>query len=204
MWKRQNTDVRAEIVLDEHLSFFMFRTCKSRCGTWDGWPEVRLSCIIISVFISGCWSRFRKLEAVIASKEASAQCWVKAPPWWWRDPFFRSTVCHLSHNIRVWWRWECWHADQERLINDSARQMLPELAPQSSDTLVTAWNHINIITLTQKWISTELCLVPEWTRPTNTRPKVEIFMSSGLVVSNLLPAGTGSSGLLLECVPLEH
>lgn len=152
--KRQNTDVRAETVLDENLSF-----------------KVRLCCIIVSVFISGCWSCLRKLEAVIASKEASAWCWVKDPRWWWRDPFFRSTVRHLSHNIRVWWRWECWHADQERFINDLVRQMLPELAPQSIDTLATAWNHIDIITLTQKWISTELCLVPEWNWPTNTRPK---------------------------------
>lgn len=78
-------------------------------------------------------------------------------------------------NVRVLAR------DQEHLINDLARQMLPDLVPQSNDSLMITCNDVSVIAFTQKQISLELCvlLVPEWNLPANTSPK-KIALSHNL------------------------
>lgn len=171
LWSRkcEKTEDRAEIVLDCNLCFFFMLIMFS---------------VLDSTLVA---SNPRKLEAVIASKDASpvpSKGSGHPRPWWgWGLHFFSAyrTVCRQSYNTRVWWMWESWHADQEHLINDLARQMLPDLVPQSNDSLMITCNDVNVITFTQKQISLELCvlLVPEWNLPANTSPK-KIALSHNL------------------------
>lgn len=152
--KGQNTDVRAEIVLDAISPFLLHvpHLCK-----------VSLPFVVISVFVAGCWSCFlyssscdikpKKLEAVTASKDAQHLS-TEQRAWktfvhggGGRLHFFSvyRTVCHLSHNIRVWWIWEPRDADQEHLISDLVRRTLPDLVPQINDLLMITCLDINVI-----------------------------------------------------------
>lgn len=104
-----------------------------------------------------------------------------------------------SVNIRVGWIWESWHSSQEHVVNDLVRK--------SNDSLMMTCNDVNVIPFTQKTDkSWTLCAFRGRMEPTNkhrSNKSMFFFFTSALVMSDLLPAVTGCSWLVVECAPVD-